>query len=257
MSWRRAVLTGASHGLGRALAFELARRGVDLLLVARGAPALTQVADELRGLGVRVEAVSLDVSDTPRLVELLRAEDAKSPVDLVVANAAVGRTHGFSEHTWESFEAALRVNLLGAAATLTALTNVMVARRSGHLLSISSLSSLTPLPGSAAYCVPKAGLNMLVDVLRMDLAPHGVTVTNALLGFVRTRMVARSTHPMPQLLSPEEAARGIVSRAEARPREIVLPRALALTVAAFSRLPASVRDRLFSETARRFNGGSR
>jgi short-subunit dehydrogenase len=257
VSWRRAVLTGASHGLGRALAFELALRGVDLLLVARGAPALDETAAEVRALGVTVVTASLDVSDTTRLVDLLREEDAKAPIDLVVANAAVGRTHGFREHAWESFEAALRVNLLGAAATLAALTDVMIARGSGHLLAMSSLSSLTALPGSAAYCVPKAGLNMLVDVLRLDLAPHGVAVTNALLGFVKTRMVERSTHPMPQLMSAEDAARAIVSRAATRPREIVLPRALAMTVAALSKLPPSIRDRLFSETARRFGAGTR
>jgi short-subunit dehydrogenase len=257
MPWRRAAVTGASHGLGRALAFELARRGVNLFLVARGAPALLGTAEELRTLGVTVSTAATDVSDTTQLVHLLREEDAKAPIDLVVANAAIGRIHGFAEHAWESFESAFRVNLLGAAATLAALTSAMVARRSGHLIAISSLSSLTPLPGSAAYCVPKAGLNMLVDVLRLDLEPYDVAVTNVLLGFVKTRMVERSTHPMPQLMSPERAASVVAARAESRPREIVLPRALALTVAAFSKLPPSVRDRVFAETARRFDGGSR
>jgi short-subunit dehydrogenase len=256
MTWRRAVVTGATLGLGRSLAFDLARRGVDLLVIARSSEPLTTVARELESLGVSVVSAALDVANTTQLVELLRDEDAKSPIDLVIANAAVGREHGLAQHTWESFEAALRVNLLGAAATLSALTTPMIARRSGHLLSVSSLSSLTPLPGSAAYCVPKAGLNMLMDVLRLDLAPHGIAVTTALLGFVKTRMVERSTHPMPQLMSADYAAQTVVSRAVARPRQIVLPRALAVTVAAFAKLPPFLRDRLFRETARRVDGSA-
>ena len=87
---------------------------------------------------------------------------------------------------------------------------------------------------------------MLLDTLRLDLQGTGVAVTNLRLGFVRTRMVERSTHPMPQLLDPDDVAREVVKRLARRPREIVMPRALATTVHALGGLPASVREAIWS-----------
>lgn len=242
---RRAVVTGASAGIGRALAIELARGGVDeIVIVARHAGPLQEAAREIEAAGARTLTLARDVADVDGLVRELRSLDDEAPIDLVVANAAVGAA-GDAHLAWETYRDALSVNFLGAAATLGALADRMAARRRGHLVATSSLSSFGALPRSIAYSVPKAGLNMLMDCLRLDLAPHGVAVTNVYLGFVDTRMVARSKHPMPQLLTPIVAARAMARAIAQRRDEVVLPRALGLSVRALAAIPKSLRDRLY------------
>lgn len=245
MDVRRALITGASLGIGRALTRELALRGVkDFVLVARTEADLSEVARDLEATGVTVACMVQDVADTEALVERMRAEDDARPIDLVVANAGVGAA-GPRSLAWESWRDAMRVNFLGAAATLGALAERMAERRRGHLVTVSSLSSFAALPRSIPYCVPKAGTNMLMDCLRMDLAPFDVTVTNVYLGFVDTRMVARSTHAMPQRMTADAAARGIANAIARRRASVILPRALGLSVLALSRVPRPLRDRLY------------
>lgn len=242
----RALVTGASTGIGRGLAERLAARGAEVWLAARSKARLEEVAHGIRARGGRAHVVVLDVGDTATTVARVRAIDERAGgLDLVVANAGVGAPRDVAPWAWEAIAPALHVNLCGAAATLTAALPAMVARRRGHLVGISSLAALGALPESAAYCAPKAGLSMLLECLRIDVAPAGVAVTAVHLGFVRTRMVAESTHPMPQLLSVEEAAARIVDALPARPPSIDLPQPLAAAARAFGRLPRPARDLVY------------
>jgi len=241
---RTALVTGASTGLGRGLAERLASDGAEVWLVARTAAALDEVARGIAARGGRAHPVVLDVGDTAATAARVRAIDEEAGgLDLVVANAGVGvADRDLPPYAWEAIAPALHVNLCGAAATLTAALPTMVARGRGHLVGISSLAALGALPDSAAYCAPKAGLSMLLECLRIDLAETGVAVTAVHLGFVRTRMVAESTHPMPQLLSVEEATARIVDALPSRPASIDLPQPLAAAARAFGRLPRPARD---------------
>lgn len=135
------------------------------------------------------------------------------------ASSGIGRIRALDD--------AIEINFVGAAATLTAALPAMVSRGRGHLVAVSSLASYGPLPASAAYRAPKAGLDMLMECLRIDLTGTGVRVTNVRAGFVRTRMVATTTHPMPGLMEPDEAAERILEGLERAPAEIVFPRWLA------------------------------
>jgi short-subunit dehydrogenase len=243
-SWPTALVTGASSGIGRALAHELARSGTRrLVLVARRAALLREVASEVRGLGAEPVVEVLDVGDADRCAARMRALDVElGGLDLVVANAGVGAPSGADPLAWETLRGPLHVNLCGAAATLTGALGAMVSRRRGHLVGIGSLASYGPLPDAAAYCTPKAGLAMLLGCLALDLAGSGVAVTHVRLGFVRTAMVGHSTHPMPQLLEPDDAARAIVTRLRRRPREVVIPRALGLAARAAALAPSKLRE---------------
>ncbi|MCA9624908.1 MAG: SDR family NAD(P)-dependent oxidoreductase, partial [Myxococcales bacterium] len=145
-------------------------------------------------------------------------------------------------HSWEALAAPCHINFCGAIATLTAALPAMVARGRGHLVGISSLSSYGALPASAPYCAPKAGLSMALECLRLDVAPRGVAVTTVYAGFIDTAMVAHRREAMPQLLSPEAAARRILDALPERPPRIDFPQPLAWAARAAARLPRALRD---------------
>lgn len=245
MSLRRvALVTGASSGIGRSLALELARTGTTtLILAARRSDLLAELGREIRAKEVRTLLETMDVADTERSVARIREIDRDTGgLDLVVANAGVGAAPGSDPLAWETLRDPFHVNFCGAAATLTAALPAMVARGRGHLVGIGSLSAYAALPASAAYCTPKAGLKMLLDCLRLDLFGTGVATTHVRLGFVRTAMVAHSTHPMPQILEPDQAAHEIVRGLARRPREIVLPRALGTATRLLAAIPDPARE---------------
>jgi NAD(P)-dependent dehydrogenase (short-subunit alcohol dehydrogenase family) len=230
MHWRTALVTGASRGIGLALAQELLAQGTQVHVVSRSRVSLSGATSHV-----------CDVADAEAIAALVRS---LGELDLVIANAGVGAAPGRRSWEWETFRDALQVNLNGAAATLTAGLAAMVARGSGHLVSISSLASFGALPSAEAYCVPKAGLNMLMDCLALDLEGTGVKTTNVYLGFVRTQMLTGSTHSLPQLMEPEEVAPLIVRKLKRAPRSITLPRALALAARVGSVLPGKMKRAL-------------
>ena len=242
--YRVAVVTGASSGIGRALSRSLAAAGAGtVVLVARRRQELERAASEVRALGAEAIVEPLDLSDTEHAVARLRTLDRElGGLDLVVANAGVGAAAGADALAWETLREPFHVNFCGAAATLTAALGAMLARGRGHLVGVGSISAYGALPGSAAYCTPKAGLAMLLDCLRLDLIGTGVDVTHVRLGFVRTAMVAHSTHPMPQQLEPDALAAELAARLPAAPREIVLPRALGAATRLAAAAPAPLRE---------------
>lgn len=256
--WATALVTGASSGIGQALALALARAGTrKVVVVARRRPELEAVAEEIRMIGAEALVEVLDVGDADRCAARVRELDAAvGGLELVVANAGVGAGGGADPLAWETLRGPLHVNLCGAAATLTGALAAMIARRRGHLVGIGSLASYGPLPGAAAYCTPKAGLAMLLACLDLDLQDTGVATTHVRLGFVRTRMVAHATHPMPQLLEPADAARRIVQGLRGRPREIVLPRALGAAAWLSALAPSPLRRRVLARAAARRGNGT-
>jgi short-subunit dehydrogenase len=243
--YESALVTGASSGIGRSLAIALARTGCTVVACARREAQLQALAEEIRRDGGRCLVEALDVADAVRTVETIRALDEAHRFELIVANAGVGAREGAPPWSWEGLGDAIRINFAGAAATLTAALPQMVSRGRGHLVAVSSLASYGPLPASAAYCAPKAGLDMLMECLRIDLAGRGVHVTNVRAGFVRTPMVATTTRPMPGMIEPDEAAERILEGLESAPAEIVFPRWLAAMARTSGALPRPLRDALF------------
>ena len=240
---KSALVTGASSGLGRALAIELGERGCRTVLIARRQQALLEVAERI---GPSATAFPFDLSDADASHDAIAQLDREHHFDLVIANAGVGPRRGADAKpwAWSTIAAPFHVNFCGAAATLTAPLDGMIARGDGHIVAISSLSSFAALPGSAAYCAPKAGLSMLVDCLRLDLAHHGVAATNVYLGFVDTPMVAHRRAGMPQLMAADVAARRIVKALATRPASIDMPQPLALGARVAAALPRLLRDRI-------------
>jgi short-subunit dehydrogenase len=203
-----ALVTGASSGIGWALAKALAAEGCKLGLVARREEPLRQLAAEIgSAAGVAVADVG-NFESASAAVAAIRAE--LGPIDLAFANAGVGKPTLLDPVNVADVEAMFRVNVMGMVHTFAAVLPDMLARKSGRLVAISSLAGYRGLPGESAYCASKAAVNSYMDGMRIHLRGTGVFATTICPGFVHTPMTAMNTFHMPGVMSAEAAALRIV-----------------------------------------------
>ena len=207
---KTAVITGASSGIGRELAKELARRGMTVGVIARRSELLQELIADIRAAGGTVEAAVADVTDRAGLRAAVEGLAEKlGPVDLMVANAGIGEPTGADPMNVPGVERMTQVNFLGVVYAFESVLPAMLERKTGHLVAVSSMASYKGLPGAAGYCATKAAVNSYCESLRIELGNRGVAVTCVCPGFIRTPMTADQTHPMPFLMNADRAARKI------------------------------------------------
>lgn len=212
MDARNAFLTGASSGIGEALALELAGRGVEVALAARRVESLEALAARIKAAGGKARVYSLDVANVRDVHETLeRADDEMGGLDLVIANAGVGIPGWAGKLDWKVCGPILDVNVVGATATIVALVQRMVERKRGQLVGVSSLAGYRALPSSAMYSASKSYLSVLLEGMRIDLEGTGVSVTDIQPGFVKTPMTDKNKFDMPFLMDAPQAAVGIAN----------------------------------------------
>lgn len=213
LAGRRALLTGATGGLGRAIAKALADRGASVTLSARKAEALEALAAELPGEGHRVLAADLA---EPGAAEKLAA--AAGAVDVLVANAGLPGAGWLTDFTPEQVSRAVRVNLEGPMLLSQALFPAMIERGSGHLVFVASLAGKSASPLSSIYNATKFGLRGFALGLRQDLGPKGVGVSLVSPGFIREAgMFAEAGAKSPPGLgtgTPEQVGAAVVKAVE-------------------------------------------
>ena len=215
-----AIVTGASSGIGRALARELAREGYDVGLTARRAERLDQLASELREAGSQAACVAADATRRDETHAALAAlAERLGPIDLLVANAGIGLGTDALAPDAEALEAEFRVNVFGAFYAIEAVLPSMRERGRGHVVAISSLASHRGLPGAAGYCATKAALTRLVEGMRPDWARAGIRATIVHPGYVRSELTDRNRYRMPLLMETDRAAR-LIARAIRRRRKV-------------------------------------
>ena len=215
-----AVITGASSGIGWALARALAAEGCKVGLVARRRPQLEALAGEISKAGGTAAFAPADVADREQILTAIRDVAARlGPVDLLVANAGVGAPTVLEPFNVGDIEKMFRVNVFGVVYAIEAVLPEMLRRGRGHLAAISSLGSYKGLPGESGYCASKAAVNVFMEGLRIQLRGRGIAVTTVCPGFILTPMTEINKFHMPWLLQPDEAARRIV-RALARRRKV-------------------------------------
>lgn len=253
-----AVVTGASSGIGRELARQLAAAGARVGLIARRRGELEDLATSVRAAGGVAVAAPADVTDRGQVdaaVAVVRG--ALGPVDLMIANAGVGMPTLLDPVNVEDVEAMIRVNVLGVVYAFAAVLPEMLRRGSGQLAAVSSLAGYISLPGESGYCASKAAVNAYLAGLRSHLRGRGVSVTTLCPGFVATPMTAANDFPMPGLLTAEEAAR-LMLRAILRRRPVYnFPVRTALLTRLLATLPEWVVTRLmtrYNEAAARHAG---
>jgi len=241
---RTVFITGASSGIGRAIALEYARGGARVALAARREAELESLASETRSMGSQALCLPLDVTDPEAVGEAVRRADRElGSLDMVIANAGRGDTLLSTRLGWNDVAPVLDVNVRGAIATLVAAIPIFVAAQGGHLVGVSSLAGIRGLPTSAAYSASKAALSTFLESLRIDLAPVGIRVTDVQPGFVATPINEHARYPMPFKWPVEKAARHIVRRLERGPAVVAFPWQLVLATRIARVLPAWIYDR--------------
>ncbi len=222
------VITGASSGIGRALALEMARHGHALGLTARRLPLLEKLRDELHaahGKELRVELATLDVCQSRSVGPTLQELFARlGGVDVIVVNAGANDITRIGGSDLEKELNLIQTNLMGAIATINAATEHFLARGNGHIVGISSLASLQPVAGQAAYCAGKAGLTMYLKAARMELRRKGIIVTDIMPGYIKTDIVeGYDIGQLPFAIPVEQAAREMTRLIEKRVKSGVVP----------------------------------
>jgi short-subunit dehydrogenase len=226
------LITGASSGIGAALARYYAAPGIRLVLHGRDAGRLDAVAADCRTKGAAIETTRFDVTDRTAAAEAIAAADRTLPLDLVIANAGIG---GGAEDHHDNTLAIFETNLGGVLNTLYPALAALRPRGHGTIALVSSIAGFRGLPGSAAYCASKAAVRVLGESLRGNYLKDGIKISVIAPGYVVSPMTARNRHPMPFLMSGERAAAIIARGLSAGRARIGFPRpmlwgALLLTV---------------------------
>jgi short-subunit dehydrogenase len=238
---RVALITGAGSGIGRQLAHGLAAEGVRIAAVDRNAEALAALAAELKGKSVA--CATADVTDAAAVKGAVRQlEEELGPTDLLIGSAGMGRDTPAVSFLAEDVAALVNVNLIGVANSIAAVLPGMRRRRRGHLVAISSLASYRGLPMMAGYSASKAGLNALMDSLRVELRSLGITVTTVCPGWVRTPMTEALHLPPELLMNVEEAGRRILEAIRTRRAFVAFPASNVWRVRLLRYLPRAAGD---------------
>ena len=247
-------ITGASSGIGAALANEFATRGACLGLVARRRDALEAVEASLPG---KHHTYVADVTDKDALISVARAFDAAvGGTDIVIANAGI--SIGVKTEFYEDLEQFARVrntNVLGMAATFHPFIAGMKARRRGTLVGIGSVAGVRGLPGSDAYCASKAAAIVYCESLRVEMAKHGIKVVTISPGFIRTSMTKKNPYQMPFLMDAgafaQRAADAIVAGVPYR----TIPWQMGWVTAILKLMPRSLFDRIMAKRKQKPRAG--
>ena len=223
---QRIVITGASSGIGKALALRYAGEGASLGLLGRHRDRLEAVARECRALGAAADTSVVDVRDRAELNRWMTDFDRKVPVDLVIANAGVmeGTRPGGQIEPPDAAYALMEINVLGLLNTVQPLLPAMMARGRGQIALVGSIAGFVPLADSPSYAASKAAVLSYGLSLRDLLQPYGVGVSVICPGYIATPMMDRENGPKPFAMPAEKAA-AIIARGIARDQGVVvLPR---------------------------------
>lgn len=237
------MITGASSGIGKGIALEIASRGANLALLARREELLNELVAEARARNVKAVAAAADVRDVKAVREAAnRFRQELGPIDILIANAGIGTSDHATRLTPEHAANVIGINVLGAINSVAAVLPEMVERGQGRLVAISSLAAYRGLAKSAAYCASKAALSAYFESLRIDLRHTGVGVTIIHPGFIKTALTSGREAKMPYLMDLDVGVKKIVSAIERGKKIYAFPWQLATIVRVSSLMPASLYD---------------
>lgn len=246
MFWKDKIvmLTGASSGIGEAIAVEMGRRGAVVGLVARRAEMLDCVAEKVEAVGGRARKFACDVNDEAGVAEAaekLRSEFGR--IDIMIANAGIGGQAKLAdEMTPDHVRKVVDTNLYGAVNAVAAVLPEMIKRGEGQLVAVSSLAGFRGLPRSSAYSASKAAMTAFFESVRLDVQKRGVAVTIIQPGFIKTPLTSGRKNKMPFLMELEDSVPYFLNAIENRKKFAAFPWQLATLVRLGRIFPAWLYD---------------
>jgi len=216
LTYHRALITGASRGIGRATAIAFAKAGLDLTLVSRSPTDLQSTATEAERLGVDVQSVVVDLSQLDQIQPCLEATLAQFPVDILVNNAGMAYTGNLLETSLADWQQVLTLNLTSVFQCIQVLLP-MLRQRQGMVINVASIAGYQAFPGWGAYNVSKAGLIALSKTLAAEEREHGIRVVTICPGSVNTPLwdteTVQADFDRSRMLTPETVAQSILHAA--------------------------------------------
>jgi NAD(P)-dependent dehydrogenase (short-subunit alcohol dehydrogenase family) len=244
-------ITGASSGIGKALALELVNRGWKVAISARRADELESIRQLVTDPS-RIIPAPLDVTDKQAVQDVFtRLEAEHGPIARAILNVGTFDPKADQLFNAEAYERLLGINVMGTAYCLDQLANAMAARRKGQIAIVASVAGYRGLPGSVSYSSSKAALIALAEALKFSLDKHNVRMQIVNPGFVRTPLTDKNKFPMPFLMEPDAAATAFADGLDASRFEITFPAFFAWLVRRATRLPYC----LYFRGLRRFTEG--
>jgi short-subunit dehydrogenase len=248
---RVVLITGAGSGIGRQFARSLSAEGARIAALDRDGHALAGLDEELKGKPIATAVA--DVSDAAAVAAAVRdLETRLGPTDLLIAGAGLGRETSALDFRANDFADLIRVNLIGVSNSIAAVLPGMRERQCGHLAALSSLASYRGLPRMAAYCASKAGVNALLDALRVELKPLNIAVTTLCPCWVRTPMTEAVGLPdSVKMLEVEDAVRRMLEALRKRRAFFAFPARDVWRLRLLTWLPRRIGDWLAAAHMRR------
>ncbi len=243
-----ALITGGGSGIGRQLALDLAAEGWAVGLIDQNAEGLAEAAGQLAGH--RCAWAAADVTDSAQLSRAVAEIEGKvGATDLLIACAGIGIETSALAISAADIERVIRVNLIGVSNSVAAVLPGMLARRRGHIVGLSSLASYRGMPRMIGYCASKAGVNALLESIRVEVQPLGVHVTTICPGWIRTPMTDPFDVPERQKMEVADASRHIRDAIRRRRPFLAFPAGDARRLALLRWLPPGLSDRLLRRVA--------
>lgn len=246
--WKNKIvlLTGASSGIGEALAYAMAERGAVVGLLARREELLKPIAEKIKQTGGTARYFICDVTEKEKLfnaAERLRNEFGR--IDIMIANAGIGGNNAETRRLEpDAVAKVININLIGAVNSVAAVLPQMLEGKSGQLVAISSLAGIRGLPKSAAYSASKAGMTAFFESVRLDVQHKGIDVTIIQPGFIKTPLTSGRSNKMPFILELEDSIPMFLDAVENKRKFAAFPWQLAYFVKLGKIFPAWLYDRI-------------
>lgn len=240
------LLTGASSGIGEALAYKMAEQGAIVGLLARREDKLKVIREKIENNGGKARCFAADVRAKDAVFEAAKKlRDEFGKIDILIANAGIGgnnkETRDFQA---EAVTKVIAINLLGAVNSVAAVLPQMLGQKSGQIVAVSSLAGFRGLPKSAAYSASKAGMTAFFESLRLDVQHKGIDVTIIQPGFIKTPLTSGRANKMPFLMELEDSIPHFINAIEKRKKFAAFPWQLATVVRSARIFPAWLYDKI-------------
>jgi len=246
---RSVLITGASSGLGRALALEYATNGVTLFLGGRDKDRLKETRKACEEKGAKAYDHALDVLDQLGMQSWIKRSHEIAPLDLVIANAGISAgTAGDMGETQRQAQQIFAVNVYGVNNTLYPALPLMNERGKGQMAIVSSMAGFYGFPGAPAYCASKAAVRVMGEAWRADHRANNIRVNVICPGYIKTNMTDANGFPMPFMWTAEKAAKHIRKNLARNKARISFPWGLRFALWMLTNLPASLVDWMLSKS---------